>query len=171
MGERDALSAILAGGYLGNDLGGDIAGGGETVGLLDQSSADDGAVLQHVLQVDQITVVHMLGKIIRVMEMDEALLMGVYNIRREQEALGDILADFSSHVIPLYTVDRGILVGIFLLHLFIVALDKAQDLLIRGIGFAHQSAAVAVGDITSGHIEGPLIHDLILYHILNLFHA
>ena len=72
MRQGDGLAAVLVGGHLRDDLGGDVAGGGEGVGLLDQGAGDDGAVLQHVLQIHQIAVVHMLGIIVRVMEMDDA---------------------------------------------------------------------------------------------------
>ena len=49
VGEGNALSAVLAGGYLGDNLSGNVAGGGKAVGLFDQGSADNGSVLQHVL--------------------------------------------------------------------------------------------------------------------------
>ncbi len=50
VGQADALTAVLAGGHLGDDLGGNVAGGGEGMGLLNERAADDGAVLQHVVQ-------------------------------------------------------------------------------------------------------------------------
>jgi len=112
MGKADALAAVLAGSHLGNDLRGNIAGGGEAVGLLNQGTADDGAVLQHILQVHQIAVMHVLSKIVRVMEMDDALLMGLNDIRRKQNPAGDILADFAGHIVALDAVDRRVLVGI-----------------------------------------------------------
>ena len=84
MGQADGLAAVLVGGHLGHDLGGDVAGGGEAVGLLDQGAGDNGAVLQHVLQVHQVAVVHMLGEIIGVVEMDDALLMGLHDILGQQ---------------------------------------------------------------------------------------
>ena len=49
MGQGDGLAAVLIGGHLGDNLSGDVAGGGERVGLFDQGAGDDGAVLQHVL--------------------------------------------------------------------------------------------------------------------------
>ena len=44
--------------------------------LFNIGAGNDGAVLQHVLQIHQIAVVHMLGIIVRVMEMDDAGLVG-----------------------------------------------------------------------------------------------
>ena len=80
MGQRDGLAAVLVVSHLGHDLGGDVAGGGEAVGPLDQGAGDDGAVLQHILQVHQVAVVHMLGVIIRVMEVDDALIVGLHDV-------------------------------------------------------------------------------------------
>ena len=57
--------------------------------------------------------------------MDNALLVGGHNIRRKQNPFGNVFADLPGHVVPLYTVDRRIFVGIFLLDFLIVALDKA----------------------------------------------
>ena len=45
------------------------------MGALDERAGDDRAVLQHVLKVHKVAVVHVLGKVIRVMEVDEALVM------------------------------------------------------------------------------------------------
>ena len=125
MGQGNTLAAVLTGSYLGNDLCGDVAGSGEAVGLLNKSTADNGAILQHILQIDQITVVHMLGKIIRVVEMDDALLMGLHDIRRKQNTAGDILADLACHIVALYAVDSGVLIGILLLDFLIITFNQA----------------------------------------------
>ena len=50
-------------------------------GLLDERAGDDGAVLQHVLQVDQVAVVHMLGEVVGVVEVDDALVVGLHDVR------------------------------------------------------------------------------------------
>ena len=75
MGQRKGLSAVLVAGHLRNDLRGDVAGSEKAVRLLDHGLADDGAVLQHILQVDQVTVVLLLCEIVRIMEMDDSGLM------------------------------------------------------------------------------------------------
>ena len=49
MGQRKGLSAVLVAGYLGNDLGGNVAGSKEAVRLLDHGLADDRTILQHIL--------------------------------------------------------------------------------------------------------------------------
>ena len=90
MGQADGLAAILVAGHLGHDLGGDVAGGGKAVGSLDEGTGDDGAVLQHILQIHQIAVVHMLGIIIRVVEVDDALLVSLHDLTGQQQAVGDV---------------------------------------------------------------------------------
>ncbi len=86
MGQGDRLAAVLVGGHLRDDLGGDIAGGGEAVGPLDEGTGDDGAVLQHILQIHQIAVVHVLGVVISVMEVDDALPVGLHDVLRAAAA-------------------------------------------------------------------------------------
>ena len=68
---------------------------------------------------------HVLSKIVRVMEMDDALLMGLNDIRRKQNPAGDILADFAGHIVALDAVDRRVLVGILLLDFLVVTFDEA----------------------------------------------
>ena len=139
--------------------------------LFDHSSADNGSVLKHILEVNKIAVVHMLRKIIRIMEMDQALLMSLGNIIGYKETTGDILADLACHVVALNADNRGILVGIFLLYLFIIALNKREYLLIGGVGLTNELTGITIGNIMTRNLESALIHDLILDNILNLFHA
>ena len=63
----------------------------------------------------------MLGKIIRIMKMNDPLLMCFYNIFRQQKTSGNVFADFTGHIISLYTVYGRIFIGIFLFYLFIIA--------------------------------------------------
>ena len=78
--------------------------------FLDKSPADDGAILQHIVQIHQVAVVHVLGKIVRVMEVDDPLLMSLDHFLGKQKAVGDVLADRPRHVISLYAVDHWILI-------------------------------------------------------------
>ena len=72
--------------------------------LLNQSSADNRAVLKHIFKIYKVAVMHMLSKIISVMEMNYSLLMRFYNIRREQNTLCYILTDFARHIVALNAV-------------------------------------------------------------------
>ena len=92
--------------------------------LLDHCSADDSAVLQHIFEIYQIAVMHMLSIIIGIMEMNDPLFVSLYNILREEHPLGQVTAHLSRHIISLYTVDSRIFIGIFLFYILIVALDE-----------------------------------------------
>ena len=72
------------------------------MGLLDQRAADDRAVLQHVLQIDQVAVVHVLGVVVGVVEVDDALLMGLDDLLGQQHTHGQVLADLAGHVVALH---------------------------------------------------------------------
>ena len=171
VGQGNGLSAVLVGRHLGNDLGGNVAGGGEGMGLLDQGAGNDGTVLQHILQIHKIAVVHMLGIVVRVVEMDDAGLVGVHHFLGKQNTAGDVLADLACHVVPLDGVDGGVLVGILLLDLLVVALDQAEDAVVRGIGLAQEAAGVAVGNIFLGHLESAVSHNGLFHQILNFLHG
>ena len=84
MRQADGLPAVLVGGHLGNDLGGNVAGRGEGMGLFNHGAGNDRAVLQHILQIHQVAIVHMLGVIIRIMEVNDARLMGLHNFLRQR---------------------------------------------------------------------------------------
>ena len=141
------------------------------MGLFDQRVADDGAVLQHILQVDEVAVVHVLGKVIGIMEVDQALLVSLDDVGRKQDPAGQVAADLACHVVALYAVDGRILVGILLLDLLVIALDQREDAVVGGVRFTHQRTVVAVADIASGKFKGALRHELILDHILDLFNG
>ena len=139
--------------------------------LLDHGLADDGTVLEHVLKVYETAVVHVLRKIIRIVEMNEACFVSCYNIFIKKKSLGDILTYLTCHIVTLNAVDGGILIGILLLNLFVVALDEGQDLLVGRIGLTYELSLITISDIRSCDGKSPLVHDLVLDHILDLFHG
>ena len=171
MGQADALAAVLVGGHLCNDLGGNVAGGGKAVGLFDIGAGDDRAVLQHILKVDQVAVVHVLGKVIGIVEVNQAFLMCLHDLWVQQQTGGQVLGDLTGHIVALHAVHGGVLVGVLLLDLFVLALDQAQDPLVGGVGLPLQALHVAVGDIVPGHIVGLDVHELVLYQILDFLHT
>ena len=87
-------------------------------------SADDRSVLEHIFQIDKITVMHMLRIIIRIMKMDDTLFIRFDNIFRQKHSLRQVTADLSCHIISLHAVDRRIFIGIFLFDIFVIALNK-----------------------------------------------
>ena len=170
MRQGDGLAAVLVGSHLCHNLGGDVAGSGEAVGPLNQRPGNDGAVLQHILQIHQIAVVHMLGIIVGVVEVDDALPVGFHNLLRQQDPLRDVPAHLAGHIVPLGGVHHRVLVGVFLLGLLVAALDEGEDLLVGGVGAANQRAGIAVGHIVLGDLIGAVGHDLVLHQILYFLH-
>ena len=125
MCQGNGLAAVLVGCHLGDDLGRNVAGRGKAVGTLDEGAGNDRTVLEHVLQVDQVAVMHMLCKIIAVMEMDDTFVVCVNDILGQQHTLSEILGNLSGHVVTLGGVHHGVLVGVLLFGLLVVALDQA----------------------------------------------
>ena len=87
--------------------------------FLDQCLTDHRSILKHIFQIDQITVMFSLCKIIGIMEMDNSLFMCSYDLLRKKYTAGKILTYFSSHVITLGRIDHRVLIGIFLVDLFV----------------------------------------------------
>ena len=171
MGQGEGLAAVLVGCHLGHDLGGHVAGGEEGMGLFNEGLADDGAVLQHVFQVDEVAVVFPLGEIVGVVEMDDAFFMGLHDFLRQQQSLGEILGHFAGHVVTLGGIDDRILIGIFLLHFLIGQVDEGQNAVVGGIALAGNLPLVAVTHILLGHFIAPHFHDARFHHVLDILHV
>ena len=93
--------------------------------LFNHGFTDDSTILQHIFQIDQAAIVHMLCKIICIMEVDDSFFMRFCNVMRKQETCSDVFADFSCHIVSLYTVDYWIFIGVFLLDFFIFKIQQA----------------------------------------------
>ena len=74
--------------------------------------------------------------------------------------VGEVLGNLAGHVVALDGVDDGVLVGVLLLGLLVVALDQGQDLVVGGVGLAHERAGIAVGDVVLGDLKRAVRHDL-----------
>ena len=92
--------------------------------FFNKSTAYNSTVLQHIFKVYKIAVVHVLSKIIRVVEVNYTLLVRLNNIRRQKYTLGYILAYLACHIVALNAVYGGIFIGIFLLYFLVVTFDK-----------------------------------------------
>ena len=103
------------------------------------------------------------------MKMNDALFVRIQNIRRQQEAPGNVFRYLARHIVPLGAVDGRILIGIFLLGLFIRAADQRPDLFIGRVGLTHQRALIAVGNIIMGYLISAFLHDGFFDKILNFF--
>ena len=167
MRERDGLPAVLAAGHLRNNLRRNVTGGGEAVRALDHGARDDGTVLQHIFQIHQVAVVHMLREVVRIVEVDDAFVVRAHHIGRKQQAHRDVLGHFARHIVALHGVHRGVLVGVLLLRLLVVALNEREDLVVGRVGMALQGLHVAVDDVLARHGVSALRHDLVFHHVLD----
>ena len=112
----------------------------------------------------------MLCKVIRIMEMNDSCFMCIHNLLWKKETSCNILTYLSCHIIPLHTVHCRVLIGIFLLYILIIILDQRKDPVIRRIGFTDKRSLITVSDIALCQFKSSCRHDLVLYHILDLFY-
>ena len=78
--------------------------------LFNHRLADDGAVLQHIFQIDKVAVVFFLGKIVGIVEMDNAFVVGFYDFFGKEKTFCQILGNLACHVVSLGGVDDRVLV-------------------------------------------------------------
>ena len=141
------------------------------MGLFDEGLTDDRTVLEHVLQVDQVAVVFFLCEIVGVVEVDDSLLVGSDDLLRQQDTHGQILADLPRHIVALGGVDDRVLVGIFLIDLFVEVLDEGQDPVVRGVGFSGKFPLVTVSYIFLSDFVAAHFHDGCFHQVLNVLHV
>ena len=55
-------------------------------GPLDKRAGNDGAVLQHVFQVHEVAIVHVLREVVGIVEVDNAFVVGSHDFGRQQQA-------------------------------------------------------------------------------------
>ena len=171
MGQADALTTVLAGGHLCDNLCGDVASGREPMRALNQSAGNHCTVLQHVIEVEQVAVVHMLGIVISIVEMDDARVVSFYDVLRQQHTHGQIFTDFTGHVVALYRHHLWILVRVFLLDLFVSVFDEGKNLVICGIVLAHCIVSVAILDVGACDLVVTAVHQDIFHNVLYFLHG
>ena len=169
MGQSKGLSTILVRGNLSNDLCCYITCSEEAVRSFDHGLRDNRAVLQHIFEVDQITVMLSLSEIIGVMEMNNAFLMSTNDVFRKKHTLGQILRYFAGHVVTLSGVDHRILIGILLLYFLICLIDQGEDSIIGSIRLTGDFSLISVADILLCYFIAAHLHDASLNHILDIF--
>ena len=161
------LSAVLVGRHLRYDLRRYVARRRKAVRTLYHSAANDGAVLKHVFEIDQIAVVHMLREVVRVVEVDESLFVRLYDVGCKEKPLGKVLADLARHVVALHGVDRRVLVAVLLLDLLVIALYEREYGLIRRVRTAREIALMTVPDVPLSHFISAQLHYARLDEILH----
>ena len=164
------LPAVLVGGHTGDDLGGDGAGHLEALGALNELAVHHGAVVQHVPDVDEAAVEDGLDEIVRVVEVDGSLVVGLGDVLGQQDAPGQVPAHLAGDIVPLGGGDHGVLVGVLLSQLFVLVAEQGEDGLVGGVGLAHQGPVIAVDDIGLGQVELVARHQALLHQILDVLH-
>ena len=168
MCQRDGLTAVLAGCYLSNNLSCNVACRREAVWTLNQSTGDNSAVLQHVIKVDEVAVVHVLCKVIGIVEVDETLVVSSNNVLWKELTLNEVLRNLTSHVVTLNGNNGRVLVGVLLLDFLVVALNQRQNLVIGGVLMTLLVLDVAVNDVLTSNLKAVKSHELILDKVLDL---
>ena len=90
---------------------------------------------------------HVLGEVVGVVEMDETVVMGFDDVMRQKFAHGEVFRNFAGHVVALHRNHGGVLVGVFLLHFFVVGFDKRKNLVIGRVLVALLVLQVAIDDV------------------------
>ena len=165
-----ALAAVLVGGHTGDDLGGDGAGHLEALGALNELAVHHGAVVQHVPDVDEAAVEDGLDEIVRVVEVDGSLVVGLGDVLGQQDAPGQVPAHLAGDVVPLGGSDHGVLVGVLLRQLLVLVAQQGEDGLVGGVLLTDQGAGIAVDDVGLGQQELILRYQGLLHHVLDVLH-
>ena len=113
---------------------------------------------------------HMLRKIVRIVKMNNSLVVSGDDVLGQKNTPSEVFRDFSRHIIPLNAVDCGIFIGIFLLYLFIITFDERKNLRVRRVGFSDEGARITIRNIFAGKDKGLHVHQAIFYHVLDFFH-
>ena len=102
--------------------------------------------------------------------MDDPLLMSSNHLFRQQYTHCQILADLSRHIVALGGVDHRILVGVFLIYLFVEMLDEGQYPIVRGIGLSGKLTFITISYIFLCYFVAAHLHDSRLHHILDILY-
>ena len=102
--------------------------------------------------------------------MQQALVVGLGDFLRQEDAAGQVPADDAGNVVPLGRGYGGILVGVLLSHLLVGVVEQVQDGLVCGVLLPGQGADVAVDDIGLGQLIFAGLHQFAFYHVLDVLH-
>lgn len=64
-------------------------------------ATDTCAILQHILKINNVAIVHVLCKVVGIVEMDKTIFMSFSDVFGQQILVGVITASFTRHVITL----------------------------------------------------------------------
>ena len=169
--QRNRLAAVLVRGNLSNDLGGDIARSGKAMRLFNHRAGDNGAVLEHIIQIHEVAIVHMLSEVVRVMEVNEPFIMSVHDVGRQQHAPSHITRNFPSNIITLRRQDIYIFIGVLLASFHACSVHNGGDLVVDWTRFPLELMLIAVRHIVIGETVCSVPHNLHDDLVLHRFHS
>ena len=166
----DGGAAINMAGDLGDDLRRHRGGGRDRLRRLDLRVAHLKALGQHPFQIDQHAVEHREeGRVIEVVIVDHAALMGHHHIVGQQVLPRIVLGDDTSQQVALGRDDFTVLVGIFVEQRGVGLLDEAADLLIETAAlFALAITVMAILNVGARQLLIGAGHQLVFYRSLDL---
>ena len=111
---------------------------------------------------------HVLGKVVGIVEVDQALIVGIHDLLGQQHTLSQVLGNLAGHIVTLDGIDGRVLVRVLLLDLFVIALDQRQNLVVGRVLLALQALNIAIDDVVASNLVAVETHDLVLDQILDL---
>ena len=116
------------------------------------------AIIRYKTRVALKTVVHPLNSIVRVMKMNQALLMCFTNVFWKNQTIYNITAYFTSNIITLRSCNFRILVTVFLNYIFIYAINNRQNFAISRITVSSKLALITITNIRFCNIIITALH-------------
>ena len=117
--------------------------------FLNECLADNRAILKHILQINQAAIVHGLSKVIGIMKMNNALLVGFHYIVWKEHLHSQILRHFPSHVITLSRKYLWILVRVLTIYVLILSRNNLQYVTLKLIVFPDDFSLESIANILS----------------------
>ena len=164
------LTAILAGSNGSDNLGHYVTGYLEALGRFNHLAVHHRTIVQHVADINQAAVENRLDKIIHIVKMDYAFIMGFGNFFRQNYPAGQVLGNLTGDQVPLGRSHNRIFIAIFFHNIFVAVTDQRKDGFIRRIGFTHQRPAVTVNNVGFCQIKLAGFLQLAFHNILNILH-
>ena len=170
MGDVYRLSAVLRGCNRGDNLRDYGAGNLEGLGALNHLAVHYGAVVEHILYVDEAAVEYGLEEVVRVVEVDCALVVCLGDVFGEQNSPRKVLGNFARNEVALSGRGVRVLVGVFLHDVLIGVLYEREYALVSGVCLSDECALIAVEDVCLHELELLQFHQLFLDHVLDVLY-
>ena len=164
------LTAILAGSNGSDNLGHYVTGYLEALRRFNHLAVHHRTIVQHVADINQAAVENRLDKIIHIVKMDYAFIMGFGNFFRQNHPAGQVLGNLTGDQVPLGRSHNRIFIAVFFHNIFVAVTDQRKDGFIRRIGFTHQRPAVTVNNVGFCQIKLAGFLQLAFHNILNILH-